>query len=220
MNNLHLYTSSRFRNFPKSFSLRSKVPWWYDILEPGSEFVTKWNHIFLVTCLIALFLDPLYFYLPIVGNKACMEIDVGLGVTVTFLRTVADLFFLMHMIIKFRTAFVERNSRVFGRGELVMDPRAIAIRYLKSDFVVDLAATLPLPQIVIWGVIPALRSRTAAHANHTISLIVLIQYVPRFFVMFPMNRRIIKTTGVVAKTAWSGAAYNLILYMLASHCRF
>ncbi|GAV63013.1 cNMP_binding domain-containing protein/Ion_trans domain-containing protein [Cephalotus follicularis] len=217
MNNLHLYTSSRFRKFPKTFSLRRKVPWWYQILDPGSEFVAKWNHIFLVTCLIALFLDPLYFYLPIVGNAACMEIDVGLGVFVTFFRTVADLFFLMHMIFKFRTAFVAPSSRVFGRGELVMDPRAIAIHYLKSSFVTDLFATLPLPQIVIWGVIPALRSRTAAHANHTLSLIVLIQYVPRFFVMFPLNRRIIKTTGVVAKTAWSGAAYNLILYMLASH---
>lgn len=46
---------------------------------------------------------------------------------------------------------------------------------------------------------------------------VLVQYIPRFFVMFPLNRRIIKTTGVVAKTAWSGAAYNLLLYMLAGH---
>jgi cyclic nucleotide gated channel len=49
--------------------------------------------------------------------------------------------------MKFRTAFVAPSSRVFGRGELVMDPRAIAIRYLKSNFVVDLAAALPLPQV-------------------------------------------------------------------------
>lgn len=27
----------------------------------GSEFVAKWNHVFLVACLIAMFLDPLYF---------------------------------------------------------------------------------------------------------------------------------------------------------------
>lgn len=98
-----------------------------------------------------------------------------------------------------------------------MDPRAIAIRYLKSDLVVDLAAALPLPQIVIWFVIPSLESSTAIHANHTVALMVLVQYIPRFFVMFPLNRRIIKTTGVVAKTAWSGAAYNLLLYMLAGH---
>ena len=49
--------------------------------------------------------------------------------------------------MKFRTAFVAPNSRVFGRGELVMDAKEIAMRYLKSDFVIDLAAALPLPQV-------------------------------------------------------------------------
>lgn len=28
-----------------------------------------------------------------------------------------------------------------------MDPKAIAVRYLKKDFVIDLAATLPMPQV-------------------------------------------------------------------------
>lgn len=62
-----------------------------------------------------------------------------------------------------------------------------------------------------------MKNNRADHAHNTLALIVLIQYVPRMFVMFPLNQRIIKTTGVVAKTAWAGAAYNLLLYMLASH---
>ena len=45
----------------------------------------------------------------------------------------------------------------------------------------------------------------------------IIQYVPRLFLIFPLNQKIVKTTGVVAKTAWAGAAYNLLLFMLASH---
>lgn len=68
-------------------------------------------------------------------------------------------------------------------------------------------------QIVIWLIIPA----TKSHSNNTLALIVLIQYVPRLFVIFPLNNRIIKTTGFIAKTAWAGAAYNLLLFMLASH---
>lgn len=28
-----------------------------------------------------------------------------------------------------------------------MDPQQIALRYLKSDFIIDFAATLPLPQV-------------------------------------------------------------------------
>ncbi|KAF3437057.1 hypothetical protein FNV43_RR19810 [Rhamnella rubrinervis] len=220
MHSVHSYAeapSIHFRHFSGPFSLRKKIPWWYQILDPRSDFVTRWNQIFLISCLLAMFLDPLYFFVPVIGGPACMEIDLSLGVLVTFFRTVADLFYLLHMVMKFRTAFIAPSSQVFGRGEPVTDPRAIAIHYLKSDFLVDFAATLPLPQIVIWFVIPAVRNSTAAHANHTLSLIVLLQYIPRFFLIFPLNRRIAKTTGVITKTAWAGAAYNLILYMLASH---
>ena len=146
MNNLHFYASSRFNHFPKTFSLGHKVTR-NQILDPGSRIVSKWNYIILVTCLIALFLDPLYFYLPVIGAPACMQIDLGLGIIVTFFRTVADMFFFVHIVLKFRTAFVAPSSRVFGKGELVTDRRAIAIRYLKSSFAIDLAAALPLPQV-------------------------------------------------------------------------
>ncbi|XP_050221385.1 probable cyclic nucleotide-gated ion channel 16 [Mercurialis annua] len=217
MNNLHSYTSARFGRFPSKFSLTKKVRWWDQILDPRSNFINSWNYIFLVTCMIALFLDPLYFFLPIIGGDACMEIDYKLGIYVTLARTVTDMFFLIHVVIKFRTAFVAPSSRVFGRGELVMDPKAIAVRYLKSQFALDLFAALPLPQTITWMTIPGKRTPTANHANHSVSLIVLIQYIPRFFVMLPLNRRIVKSTGMVAKTAWSGAAYNLLLYVLASH---
>ncbi|RDX94743.1 putative cyclic nucleotide-gated ion channel 16, partial [Mucuna pruriens] len=209
--------SSHLSNFPRSFSLRKKVPWWYQILDPRSRFVAKWNRTFFYVSIAALFLDPLYFYFPITGDKACMQTDMVLGVFVTFSRTVADLFFLNHMVLKFRTAFVSPLSRVYGRNELITDPRQIATRYLKSDFIVDLLATLPLPQIVIWFVIPALKNSTVAHVNHTLSLIVLIQFIPRLFQIFPLQRRILKTSGLIAKTALAGALYNLGSYMLASH---
>ncbi|KAK1294812.1 putative cyclic nucleotide-gated ion channel 18 [Acorus calamus] len=118
------------------------------ILDPGSDIVLRWNRIFLVSCLVALFLDPLYFYTPAVAGPACLVADLGLAIAVTFFRTIADLFYAAHIVLKFRTAFVAPSSRVFGRGELVRDERQIARRYLRSDFVIDLAATLPLPQVL------------------------------------------------------------------------
>ncbi|KAM1009448.1 hypothetical protein FF1_044885 [Malus domestica] len=193
------------------------ILWNHQILDPDSDIVAHWNHIFLVICILALFVDPLYFYLPWVGDTACLTTDNQLAVVVTCFRTLTDLFYLLHMIIKFRTAYVNPSTRVFGRGDLVTDPHLIAIRYLKSDFIVDLAATLPVPQLVIWLVIPATRNSRADHANNTLALFVLIQYIPRIFLIFPLNQRIIKTTGVVAKTAWAGAAYNLLLFVLAGH---
>jgi cyclic nucleotide gated channel, plant len=37
------------------------------------------------------------------------------------------------------------------------------------------------------------------------------------YLIVPLSNQIIKAAGVVAKSAWGGAAYNLLLYMLASH---
>ncbi|KAM5571984.1 putative cyclic nucleotide-gated ion channel 16 [Rosa sericea] len=209
--------SARFRQISVPFNLRKTKPWWSEILDPGSETVTRWNYLFFVICIMGLFLDPLFFFLPLIGGKACMETDLQISIYVTSIRTIADLFYIFHIIIKFRIAFIAPGSRVFGRGQLCKDPWAIATRYLKKDFFIDLAACLPLPQIMIWFVIPATRNSTAAYTNHTLSLIVLIQYIPRFIQLFPLNRRIAKNTGVVAKTAWSGAVYNLILFALTAH---
>lgn len=148
---------SRYK-LPESFkSGRSKVfpeelaPWRRKILDPGSDIVLRWNRIFILACLLALFVDPLYFYLPSVGGDAensCVKTDLNLSIGVTCFRTLADLFYLLHMIIKFRTAYVAPSTRVFGRGELVMDPKKIAKRYLRSGFFIDLIATLPLPQVL------------------------------------------------------------------------
>lgn len=125
-------------------------PWHKRILDPGSDIVLQWNRVFIVACLVALFVDPMYFYLPSVGgdeNVSCVKTDYELRIVVTLFRTVADLFYLLHMVIKFRTAYIAPSTRVFGRGELVMDPKKIARRYLRSDFFIDLIATLPLPQV-------------------------------------------------------------------------
>uniref|UniRef100_A0A3N7G0J7 Uncharacterized protein n=1 Tax=Populus trichocarpa TaxID=3694 RepID=A0A3N7G0J7_POPTR len=75
-----------------------------------------------------------------------MDTDLNLGITVTCFRTFADVFYIDHIVIKFRTAYDSPSSRVFGRGELVMDPKLIGRRYLRSDFFIDLVAALPLPQ--------------------------------------------------------------------------
>lgn len=124
-------------------------PWRKWILDPQSDIVSTWNRVFLTSCLIVLFIDPLHFYLRVVekSNTMCIKIDKDLIVSITFLRTLADLFYTLNIAVKCRTAYVAPSSRVFGRGELVMDGKKIAQRYLKSDFAVDVAVALPLPQV-------------------------------------------------------------------------
>ncbi|CAL9180426.1 unnamed protein product [Musa hybrid cultivar] len=100
-----------------------------------------------------------------------------------------------------------------------MDRKKIAMRYLRSDLLSFWLSIMQLPSslIVIWSVILTVRNLRAQDNNNALALIVLIQYIPRFYLIFPLSQQIIKTNGVVTKTAWAGAVYNLLLYMIASH---
>ncbi|CAN1253130.1 Putative cyclic nucleotide-gated ion channel 15 [Linum perenne] len=189
-----------------------------NILDPRGETVRRWSKIFLVACLVSLFVDPLFFYLPRVrSTEGCIDIARPLEFTLTILRSVADVFYVVQIYIRFRTAYVAPSSRVFGRGELVIDPEKIASRYLRWNFWLDLVAALPLPQVLIWLIIPCLRGSTMANTKNVLRFIIIFQYLPRLYLIFPLSSQIVKATGFVTETAWAGAAYNLMLYMLASH---
>jgi len=67
---------------------------------------------------------------------------------VTILRSITDAFYLFNIFIQFRTTFIAPSSRVFGRGELVIDPTKIAHQYLKKNFWINVIAALSLPQVI------------------------------------------------------------------------
>ncbi|XP_073101297.1 cyclic nucleotide-gated ion channel 17 isoform X3 [Elaeis guineensis] len=194
--------------------------WQKQIVDPGSHVMLIWNRAFLAACLVAFFIDPFFFYLPLIEHQtdySCVKMDRRLNITITCVRSLVDLFYILHIIVKFHTAFVAPSSRVFGRGELVTDPREIGRRYMRSEFFIDFAAALPVPQIVIWLVMPAIRNHDVNHKYTALPLIILIQYILRLYLIFLLSNQIIKSAGVVTKTAWAGAAYNLLLFILASH---
>ncbi|KAE8655399.1 putative cyclic nucleotide-gated ion channel 15 [Hibiscus syriacus] len=187
------------------------------ILDPRGPVIHRWNKIFLVSCIVSLFVDPLFFYLPVVWEEVCIDIGIPHEVILTIVRSLADSFYIIQIFIRFRTAYVAPPSRVFGRGELVIDSRKIASRYLQKSFWIDLIASLPLPQVLLWIIIPNLKGSTMTNTKNVLRFIIIFQYIPRLFLIFPLSSQIVKATGVVTETAWAGAAYNLILYMLASH---
>lgn len=117
------------------------------ILDPRGKVIRQWNNIFLVACIISLFVDPLFFYLHLVWKEQCINIGIRLEIILTIVRSIADIFYAMQIFIRFRTAYVAPSSRVFGRGELVIDSSKIALRYLRTGFFIDLIAALPLPQV-------------------------------------------------------------------------
>ncbi|KAI4385489.1 hypothetical protein MLD38_003510 [Melastoma candidum] len=189
------------------------------ILDPRGQTVCRWNKIFMAAWLVSLFVDPLFFYLPIVRKEQCIEIAIALKISLAVVRSAADVFYAIHVFVRSRTAYVAvaPSSRVLGRGELIIDSSKVASRYLRGGFWLDLLAALPLPQIIIWVIIPLMGGSTATNTKNVLRFIVIFQYLPRLFLIFPLWSQIVQAAGVITQTAWAGAAYNLMLYILASH---
>lgn len=121
------------------------------ILDPEGQAVRRWNQVFLVSCLVALFVDPLFFLVPRVQeDQLCADDDISFQVGLTLIRSVCDVFYIIHILVQFRTAYVGPSTHVFGRGELVIDTSKIALRYLRKGFWIDFIAALPVTRYAIF----------------------------------------------------------------------
>uniref|UniRef100_A0A0D3GHC9 Cyclic nucleotide-binding domain-containing protein n=1 Tax=Oryza barthii TaxID=65489 RepID=A0A0D3GHC9_9ORYZ len=181
-------------------------------------FLQSWNKIFVLSCIFAVSVDPLFFYIPVINeNNTCWYLDKKLEITASVLRFFTDIFYILHIIFQFRTGYIASSPTTFDRGVLVEDRYAIAKRYLSTYFLIDVFAVLPLPQVVILVVLPNLRSSEVAKAKNILMFIVLCQYVPRLIRIRPLYLQITRSAGVITETPWPGAVLILLIYLLASH---
>ncbi|KAH9621523.1 hypothetical protein KSS87_019336 [Heliosperma pusillum] len=209
--------SEKLKNIAKHLSSNSS--WSKNkVLDPQGPFLQKWNKIFIISCVIAVWIDPLFFYIPVVDNrKKCLGLDHKLQAAASVLRSFTDIFYLLHIIFQFRTGYIAPSSRVFGRGVLVEDAKKIAKKYLLSYFLIDILAVLPLPQVAIIIIVPKLKGSRSLNTKNLLKFLVLFQYIPRILRVFPLYKEVTRSTGILTETAWAGAFFNLLLYMLASH---
>ncbi|KAJ4847841.1 hypothetical protein Tsubulata_000157, partial [Turnera subulata] len=200
------------RVFSEEYHLVKKT-----IYDPRGPAIHTWNSIFFAASLASLFLDPLFFLLPQVREEEiCISVSTSIQVALTAIRSLTDMFYIIHILVRFRTAYVAPSSRVIGRGELVVDPSKIASRYLRKQFWLDTLAAQPIPQVLIWIVIPCLKGSSVGGSRYVL-VCILTQCLLRLYLIVPLCAQITKATGVVLETAWAGAAFNLLLYLLASH---
>ncbi|KAJ6760107.1 CYCLIC NUCLEOTIDE-GATED ION CHANNEL 15-RELATED-RELATED [Salix purpurea] len=130
----------RFHN-----AINSYIP---GVMNPHAEVVQKWNKFFVISCLVAIFVDPLFFIvLSVKQEEKCIFIDWGMTKAVVSFRSLTDAIYLLNILLQFRLAYVAPESRVVGAGELVDHPKKIAKHYLQGFFFVDLFLVLPLPQV-------------------------------------------------------------------------
>ncbi|KAK7317151.1 hypothetical protein RJT34_01135 [Clitoria ternatea] len=197
----------RISSLPRSSRTRKEV------LDPAGSFLEKWNKIFVLSCLIAISLDLLFLFVPVIDDdKKCLSVDRKMEITATVLRSLSDIFYIIHMVFQFRTGFIVPSSWA-RRDVLVEDARAIAKRYLSSYFLIDILAVLPLPQVAILMIIPRLRGFESLNAKNLLKFIVFFQYVPRCLRIIPLYR----TSGIHTANRWHGAAFNFSIYIIAGH---
>ncbi|KAK9664049.1 hypothetical protein RND81_14G016200 [Saponaria officinalis] len=208
----------------KSSSMKAKVLDYVRVKRkffgPDEKFTSRRNTVFLVACLVSLFVDPLFMFLPSVRkDMSCIQNDgLALKVILTVARSVGDVFYVVQIYFRFHTAYVAPTSStfMFSRGSLMWDPRKIAVRYIKKGFLLDVIVALPLPQVMVWGVILH-TSKSMLHIKSGLRYILICQYLSRLFLMFSLWSQTVKFVGAFTEAAWVGAAYNLMLSLLTSH---
>ncbi|XP_052724640.1 putative cyclic nucleotide-gated ion channel 8 isoform X2 [Vigna angularis] len=199
--------------FPEDLKVSEKK-----VFDPQDKNLLYWNKFFEILCIFSVACDPFFFYLPYFNHKSfCLAIDNELASFAVTLRTICDAVYLIRISFQFRTAYIAPSSRVFGRGELVIDPTQIAKRYLRRYFIIDFVSVLPIPQIVVWKYLYRSGRVKVLETKTLLLRIVILQYFPRFIRFLPLASEVKKTAGVFSENALLGAMYYLIWYMLASH---
>lgn len=190
---------------------------YFPIMNPHTKLVQQWNRFFVISCLVAIFIDPLFFYLFSVqhGNK-CMVLNWSLATAIAVVRSMTDFIYLLHIFLQFRLAYVAPESRVVGAGDLVDQPKKIAIHYVRGYFVLDLFVVLPLPQVMILAVMPVMGSSAANFAKNLLRATVLLQYVPRIVRFLPLLAGQ-SASGFIFESAWANFVINLLMFVLAGH---
>lgn len=188
------------------------------IMNPHTGVVQKWNRCFVIFCLLAVFVDPLFFFLfRTQQDNMCIVLNWSFAIVIAIVRSVTDFVYLLHMLLQFRLAYVNPESRVVGAGDFVAEPKKIALHYLRGYFLLDLYNVFPLPQVIILFVIPRyLGSSAANYAKNLIRAVVLLQYIPRIYRFFPLLAGE-STSGFIFESSWVNFIINLLLFVLAGH---
>lgn len=183
------------------------------VMNPHAKDVQRWNKFFVIACIFAVFLDPLFFFLLSVQKKhKCIVIDQTMTTTLVVLRSTTDFIYLLHILLQFRLAYVDPESRAAGAGDLVDHPRKIALNYLLGYFILDFFIFLPLPQIIIL----VIKSQSANYQKNLLRAVILVQYIPRLCRVLPLLAGQ-STSSFVFESAWANFVMNLLTFVLSGH---
>ncbi|XP_061355812.1 probable cyclic nucleotide-gated ion channel 20, chloroplastic [Gastrolobium bilobum] len=188
------------------------------VMNPHTKIVQQWNKILAIFCMVAIFVDPLFFFLIYVQkDHKCIVINWTWTKVLVSLRSMTDFLYFLNILLQFRLAYISPESRVVGAGDLVDGPWEIACNYMKGYFFLDFFVVLPFPQIMILLVLPNSFGLSGANnAKNLLRVPILVQYLPRLFRFLPLLIGQ-SPTGFIFESAWANFIINLLIFMLSGH---
>ena len=92
----------------------------------------QWNNFVIILALYNSLFIPLQIFYKEQGHSFM------LGTEIRFVDACVDLFFLIDIIIKFRTTYLDSKQSIEVR-----DPHKIGKKYLKGSFAIDFISSVP-----------------------------------------------------------------------------
>ncbi|XP_024176804.1 cyclic nucleotide-gated ion channel 1 isoform X3 [Rosa chinensis] len=168
-----------------------------EILDPEGPILEKWNLIFVLSCLFAVLLDPLFLYTPLINqDMKCIGLDKKLKIAAVVFRSITDFVYIVKII--FHVYKLEKVT---------------VMALWQSSILVDVLAVLPIPQVVILNFFRGSRS---LEAMKFMNFLVLVQYVPRVLRIYLACKEF-KNSPKGKFGLWIKGGLNFFMYTLASH---
>ncbi|KAG6670953.1 hypothetical protein I3843_Q025800 [Carya illinoinensis] len=194
-------------NHPLMMKIISKTPWWFH------EYFFHWDVVFLVVCVVAIAVDPLFFYLPVIEDKfkehtKCIRLNTNLEIIAICVRSFLDLIAIGDLIARKINNYPDMKC---------------------SDYVINILSILPFPQVIVPIIFSEMKDYEARFERRFLNAVVLLQYVPRIFRIYRLWK-IVNETIILPKSSVNEesnknmkglivmkAGFNLFLYLVAGH---
>ncbi|KAL6281001.1 hypothetical protein ACE6H2_017882 [Prunus campanulata] len=175
------------------------------------RFFPEWNTVFLVSCVLAVSLDPLFLYIPVINeDMKCLKYDKRLKAISFGLRLLADLFYMADVVYRILTR-PKAKEAVPLKASNSMNSR----RTWQFYILLDILAVLPVPQVVLSIFLSKMRGSKSLKTMKFLNSLALLQYVPRVLPIYLLcheREKTHKKAGI-----WVKSFLNFFLYILASH---
>ncbi|XP_050260441.1 cyclic nucleotide-gated ion channel 1-like [Quercus robur] len=162
----------------------------------------QYRQIFVFFRTLAVSLDPLFFYVPLIKeDKKCIGLNNVVWTIAVVSRSVVDAVFLVHFVVEY---MIRRDELKNGRRHLWF-------------IMLNVLAILPIPQVVMPSMYSVMR-RTKSSNITILNSLILLQYGPRVFQIYRYWKELNREGESNNKASQRfKATWNLFLYILAGH---